>query len=100
MILYLDSGLHVADDAGMVYLPDEVRRRYHDPEPPVREPESSTAEAPAMSEFIYCLNTSTIRPTPLLEKIRIAGAAGYQAIEPWNDEVDRLPRRRAGRSPT
>jgi sugar phosphate isomerase/epimerase len=40
-----------------------------------------------MSDFLYCLNTSTIRPTPLLEKIRIAGAAGYQAIEPWNDEV-------------
>ena len=40
-----------------------------------------------MSEFIYCLNTSTIRPTPLLEKIRLAGAAGYQAIEPWNDEI-------------
>lgn len=40
-----------------------------------------------MGEFIYCLNTSTIRPTPLLEKIRIAGAAGYEAIEPWNDEV-------------
>jgi sugar phosphate isomerase/epimerase len=41
-----------------------------------------------MSEFTYCLNTSTIRPTPLLEKIRIAGAAGYTAIEPWNDEID------------
>ena len=41
-----------------------------------------------MSEFTYCLNTSTIRPTPLLDKIRIAGAAGYQGIEPWNDEVD------------
>jgi 2-keto-myo-inositol isomerase len=40
-----------------------------------------------MGEFTYCLNTSTIRPTPLLEKIRIAGRAGYQAIEPWNDEV-------------
>lgn len=40
-----------------------------------------------MSEFVYCLNTSTIRPTPLLEKIRVAGAAGYQAIEPWNDEI-------------
>lgn len=40
-----------------------------------------------MSEFSYCLNTSTIRPTPLLEKVRIAGAAGYSAIEPWNDEV-------------
>lgn len=40
-----------------------------------------------MSEFTYCLNTSTIRPTPLLEKIRLAGEAGYTAIEPWNDEV-------------
>ena len=40
-----------------------------------------------MSEFIYCLNTSTIKPTPLLEKIRVAGAAGFQAIEPWNDEI-------------
>jgi 2-keto-myo-inositol isomerase len=39
-------------------------------------------------QFIYCLNTSTIRPTPLLDKIRIAGQAGYTAIEPWNDEVD------------
>ncbi len=40
-----------------------------------------------MSEFIYCLNTSTIRPTPLLKKIEVAGKAGYQAIEPWNDEI-------------
>jgi sugar phosphate isomerase/epimerase len=38
--------------------------------------------------FVYCLNTSTIRPTPLLAKVRIAGEAGYSAIEPWNDEVD------------
>ncbi|MCA1686585.1 MAG: SDR family oxidoreductase [Planctomycetia bacterium] len=29
--LYLDSGLHVADDAGMVYLPDVDRVRYHQP---------------------------------------------------------------------
>ena len=41
-----------------------------------------------MNEFVYCLNTSTIRPTPLLEKIRVAGLAGYKAIEPWNDEID------------
>ena len=40
-----------------------------------------------MSDFIYCLNTSTIRPTPLLEKIAIAGKAGFGAIEPWNDEI-------------
>ena len=29
--LYLDFGLHVADDAGMVYLPDVDRARYHKP---------------------------------------------------------------------
>jgi 2-keto-myo-inositol isomerase len=40
-----------------------------------------------VSEFTYCLNTSTIRPTPLPEKIRIAGRLGYQAIEPWNAEI-------------
>lgn len=40
-----------------------------------------------MSEFTYCLNTSTIRPTPLLEKIKLAGEVGYRAIEPWNDEI-------------
>jgi sugar phosphate isomerase/epimerase len=40
-----------------------------------------------VSEFLYCLNTSTIRPTPLLDKIKVAAAAGYQAIEPWNDEI-------------
>lgn len=40
-----------------------------------------------VSEFTYCLNTSTIRPTALLDKIRIAGKVGYKAIEPWNDEV-------------
>lgn len=41
-----------------------------------------------MSEFLYCLNTSTIQPTPLLEKVRIAGQAGYSALEPWNVEID------------
>jgi sugar phosphate isomerase/epimerase len=41
-----------------------------------------------MSDFTYCLNTSTIRPTPLLDKIKIAGRLGYQALEPWNDEID------------
>ena len=48
---------------------------------------SSGGQERTMSEFLYCLNTSTIRPTPLLEKIRIAGKAGYTAIEPWNDEI-------------
>ena len=34
-----------------------------------------------------CLNTSTIKPTPLLEKIQLAAKHGYDAIEPWIVEV-------------
>ena len=34
-----------------------------------------------------CLNSSTIRPTPLMEKIRIAGAVGYAGIELWSDDL-------------
>lgn len=36
-------------------------------------------------DFRYCLNTSTIRGQQLgiVEEIRIAGAAGYDGIEPW-----------------
>ena len=41
-----------------------------------------------MSDFIYCLNSSTIRPTPILDKIRIAGEVGYSAIELWHDDID------------
>lgn len=41
-----------------------------------------------MADFLYCLNSSTIRPTPLLEKIRVASEAGYVAIELWHDDID------------
>jgi sugar phosphate isomerase/epimerase len=41
-----------------------------------------------MREFLYCLNTSTIQPTPILKKIAVASKAGFQAIEPWNNEID------------
>ena len=41
-----------------------------------------------MADFIYCLNSSTIRPTPILDKIRIAGETGYKAIELWHDDID------------
>jgi NAD(P)-dependent dehydrogenase (short-subunit alcohol dehydrogenase family) len=39
-ILYIDSGMHVADDAGMIYLPHETRTRYHDPEVALRASKS------------------------------------------------------------
>lgn len=41
-----------------------------------------------MSSFLYSLNASTIRTTPLLDKIRITAEAGYQGIELWFDEVE------------
>jgi 2-keto-myo-inositol isomerase len=41
-----------------------------------------------VADFIYCLNTSTIRPASLPEKIQAAGEAGYRAIELWHDDVD------------
>lgn len=41
-----------------------------------------------MSSFRYSLNASTIRTTPLLDKIRITAEAGYQGIELWFDEVE------------
>jgi sugar phosphate isomerase/epimerase len=41
-----------------------------------------------VADFIYCLNTSTIRPASLPEKIQAAGEAGYSAIELWHDDVD------------
>lgn len=40
-----------------------------------------------MVDFGFCLNSSTIQPTPLLEKIRIAGRLGFDAVELWNDEI-------------
>ncbi|QDT96120.1 sugar phosphate isomerase/epimerase family protein [Gimesia aquarii] len=41
-----------------------------------------------MSSFLYSLNASTIRTTPLLDKIRITAEAGYGGIELWFDEVE------------
>lgn len=41
-----------------------------------------------MSEFIFCLNSSTIKPTPILDKIAIAAETGYAAIELWHDDID------------
>lgn len=38
--------------------------------------------------FQLCLNASTIRPTGLEEKIRIAAEAGYQGIELWHREIE------------
>lgn len=41
-----------------------------------------------MAEFQYSLNCSTIRTTPLMDKIAIAGEVGYTGIELWFDDLD------------
>jgi 2-keto-myo-inositol isomerase len=43
-----------------------------------------------MSEFKYCLNTSTIRSdgATILDAINTAADAGYDGIEPWVKELD------------
>src|SRR4029079_13220460 len=41
--------------------------------------------------FAFCLNTSTIRGQniPVVEVVEIAAKAGYQAIGPWINELDK-----------
>jgi 2-keto-myo-inositol isomerase len=54
-------------------------------------PASSEKRDPESEPFGYCLNTGTLREhkIPLVDKIKIAANAGYQAIEPWIDEIAR-----------
>jgi 2-keto-myo-inositol isomerase len=37
--------------------------------------------------YLPCLNTSTIRPASLMDKIDAAAAAGFKAVELWNSDV-------------
>ena len=37
--------------------------------------------------FQFCLNTSTIKPQPLLKKIELAANAGFAGIELWINDV-------------
>lgn len=58
---------------------------------------AESAPANAASVFRYqgnkspwplCLDTATIRPASLDDKIRFAAAAGFDAIEPWEGELN------------
>lgn len=40
------------------------------------------------SPWPICLDTATIRPASLEEKVRIADEAGFDAIEPWDGELE------------
>ncbi|MBI5093170.1 MAG: sugar phosphate isomerase/epimerase [Candidatus Hydrogenedentes bacterium] len=41
-----------------------------------------------ISPFPLCLNTSTIRPASLKDKIKVAADAGYDAIELWMNDLE------------
>jgi 2-keto-myo-inositol isomerase len=55
------------------------------PEPASAQPRDQPGEP-----FIYCLNTSTLmgQKLDIVELVEIAAKAGYQAIEPWINELD------------
>ena len=55
----------------------------------------TTADTPTkyqhgISPWPICLNSSTIRPTPLKDKIRVAAEAGYDGIELWVSELEKF----------
>ena len=73
--------------AGAIAAPATVAR--------AAEPTARTAAAgpkPGPLAFRYCLNTATLRGQKLsiAEEVAIAHRAGYQGIEPWIEELDRL----------
>ena len=42
-----------------------------------------------VSPWPICLDTATIRPASLKDKVKIAAKAGYDAIEPWDGELEK-----------
>lgn len=57
----------------------------------IAAPKVSAAEKPyqgGKSPFPLCMNISTIRPTPIEEKIDVCGNAGYDALELWTQDLD------------
>lgn len=51
----------------------------------------SVRSASRAEPFRYCFNTSTIRgqKLPLVDVVEIVAKAGYHAVEPWIDEIER-----------
>lgn len=67
----------VAAGMGLAFLP--FGRKGGEKVPP------STKDTP----FPLCLNSSTIRPTPVKDKIRIAAETGWDGIELWMDDLEK-----------
>ena len=73
--------------AGMLALSASARAA----EPAIEKAADNTAEKrPEKEPFGYCLNTSTIRgqKLSLVAELEIAAKAGYQAVEPWFNEIE------------
>jgi len=43
-----------------------------------------------ISPWPVCLDTATIRPASLKDKVKIAAKAGYDALEPWDGELQKF----------
>ncbi|WP_276347891.1 sugar phosphate isomerase/epimerase [Daejeonella sp. JGW-45] len=43
-----------------------------------------------ISPWPICLDTATVRPASLKDKVKIAAIAGYDAIEPWDGELQKF----------
>ncbi|MDO6440335.1 TIM barrel protein [Cyclobacterium sp. 1_MG-2023] len=54
---------------------------------PLETTEISKRYQQGQSPWPICLDTATIRPASLKEKVQIAAKAGYDAIEPWDREL-------------
>ncbi|WP_339905873.1 sugar phosphate isomerase/epimerase [uncultured Cyclobacterium sp.] len=54
---------------------------------PLKNTEISKRYQQDQSPWPICLDTATIRPASLKEKVHIAAKAGYDAIEPWDREL-------------
>lgn len=64
-------------------MPMAAARAAGDPAPAAPAPRYQGGKSP----WPLCLDTATIRPASLEDKIRFAAAAGFDAIEPWEGEL-------------
>jgi len=57
--------------------------------PTVMQAQSTSTSPGRAGDFVYCLNTATIRGQKLgiVREIEVASKAGYGAIEPWIDTI-------------
>lgn len=51
------------------------------------EPQKEKRYQKGISPWPICLDTATIRPASLKDKVKFAAKAGYDAIEPWDGEL-------------